>query len=200
MAHRPVACLGCGAQLPTRTRCGRPQWYCTPRCRDRTRRAKNRDERLQVERRAGEKRRAKPGFRERQRAAASGRNYERYKTSDTTRTCEICGVQFCNLFGRHSWLTLCSDECARQKELRKRIRNEKARRHRKRGANSEVVDPFKVFDRDGWRCQLCGARTPKQLRGSCEDRAPELDHILPLSQGGAHSYSNTQHAMRLPQV
>lgn len=58
------------------------------------------------------------------------------------------------------------------------------------------ADPYKVFDRDRWRCQLCGIRTPKSQRGTYEDNAPELDHILPISKGGSHSYMNTQCACR----
>ena len=61
------------------------------------------------------------------------------------------------------------------------------------GANAvEPVDPFKVFDRDGWRCQCCGCHTPRRLRGTYEGNAPELDHIVPLAAGGDHSYANTQ--------
>jgi len=56
----------------------------------------------------------------------------------------------------------------------------------------ESVDPIKVFDRDGWRCQLCGKKTPKAKRGTYSRNAPELDHIMPLSLGGEHSYRNTQ--------
>lgn len=69
-------------------------------------------------------------------------------------------------------------------------------RARKFGVDYEPVNPLKVFDRDGWRCQLCGVRTPKKLRGSMDDRAPELDHIHPMAAGGAHSYANTHLACR----
>jgi 5-methylcytosine-specific restriction endonuclease McrA len=65
-----------------------------------------------------------------------------------------------------------------------------------RGATVELVDPIKVFERDGWRCQLCMRKTPARLRGSYDPRAPELDHIVPISKGGAHSYINTQCACR----
>lgn len=62
-----------------------------------------------------------------------------------------------------------------------------------RGATrSERVDPYKVFDRDGWRCQSCNRKTPEAKRGSYCDNAPELDHIVPVSKGGAHTYLNTQ--------
>lgn len=60
----------------------------------------------------------------------------------------------------------------------------------------ENVNPIKVFERDKWKCQICGVKTPRKLRGTLDDRAPELDHVMPLSLGGAHSYMNTQCACR----
>jgi len=70
-----------------------------------------------------------------------------------------------------------------------------ARKKRKwveRAASVEAVNPFKVFERDGWRCQCCRMSTPRERRGTYHPRAPELDHIVPLSKGGEHSYRNTQ--------
>lgn len=72
----------------------------------------------------------------------------------------------------------------------------KARKLKLRGVAVEAVNPLKVLERDAWRCQLCGVSTPKKLRGTYEDRAPEVDHIIPLAQGGEHSYRNTQCACR----
>jgi 5-methylcytosine-specific restriction endonuclease McrA len=34
--------------------------------------------------------------------------------------------------------------------------------------------------------------TPKTLSGTCDRNAPELDHIVPVSRGGLHTYENTQ--------
>jgi 5-methylcytosine-specific restriction endonuclease McrA len=65
-----------------------------------------------------------------------------------------------------------------------------------KGAKIERVDPFVVFERDGWRCQLCFDPTPKEKRGTHEDDAPELDHVVALADGGSHSYVNTQCACR----
>jgi 5-methylcytosine-specific restriction endonuclease McrA len=65
------------------------------------------------------------------------------------------------------------------------------RRAIERGAEAERFDPFEVFERDKWRCHLCGIKTPKRLRGTHEDNAPELDHIVPLAAGGEHSRRNT---------
>lgn len=88
----------------------------------------------------------------------------------------------------------CGREC--QKRASDRVRS-KTRRAVTRGASAvESVDPSVVFARDGWTCQICGAKTLKSKRGSFHPRAPELDHILPLSLGGPHSYLNTQCACR----
>ena len=56
----------------------------------------------------------------------------------------------------------------------------------------ETVNPYVVFERDSWTCQHCGKVTPESLRGTLDDLAPELDHILPVAFNGAHSYFNTQ--------
>ncbi|WP_368046071.1 HNH endonuclease [Rhizobium sp. CBN3] len=87
----------------------------------------------------------------------------------------------------------CSKACARRNAGRL---NRKKERARLRTQAIENVDPIKVFDRDKWKCQICGCTTPRKLRGTYDDRAPELDHIMPLSLGGAHSYMNTQCACR----
>lgn len=70
------------------------------------------------------------------------------------------------------------------------------KRARKRNATVERVSPFRVFERDGWRCQLCGCKTLRSKRGTIHPRAPELDHIMPLSKGGEHSYANTHCACK----
>jgi 5-methylcytosine-specific restriction endonuclease McrA len=54
----------------------------------------------------------------------------------------------------------------------------------------EPVDRRKIFARDQWICQLClgpvnPASTHPKWRAS-------LDHILPMSRGGTHTYANLQ--------
>jgi len=63
----------------------------------------------------------------------------------------------------------------------------------RRGAKVlETFSPFTIFERDGWRCKSCGCKTPKILRGLHDDKAPEIDHIVPVSKGGVHSMKNAQ--------
>lgn len=56
----------------------------------------------------------------------------------------------------------------------------------------ERISPADIFERDGWFCRECGRQTPKDKRGSYDDDAPELDHIIPISKGGAHTWNNLQ--------
>lgn len=88
------------------------------------------------------------------------------------------------------------DECiTASKKISKSISKAK-RRAVERGATAENINPINVFRRDKWRCRLCGTKTPQKLRGTYEQRAPELDHVLPLSKGGSHTWGNVQCACR----
>jgi 5-methylcytosine-specific restriction endonuclease McrA len=55
----------------------------------------------------------------------------------------------------------------------------------------EKVDSMKVFNRDNWICQLCNYPVSKLMDKRLVDIA-SLDHIIPISKGGEHSYANTQ--------
>lgn len=118
-----------------------------------------------------------------------------YKPTLKRCNCKTCGTKFiaklCGGLYKQK-CNACLDEALNRS---KRIHKSK-RRAACRGANAEAVDPLKVFDRDKWRCMLCGRSTPSRKRGTIEDDAPELDHIIPLSKGGSHSYANTQCACR----
>lgn len=103
------------------------------------------------------------------------------------RPCRECGIEFEPEYGSKR-RKFCSLRCAKRSINRIQRKRERARL---RTLKVEAVDPTKVFDRDGWRCHLCGRKTPRRLRGTYHDRAPQLDHILPLSCGGEHSYANT---------
>lgn len=108
--------------------------------------------------------------------------------------CAECGAVFCRLYGakRGPWGILCSRDCQSARLARHHRAAKKKRKAVARGVDAELVMPERVFERDGWACRLCGISTPKSLRGSCDGRAPELDHIHPISRGGAHTYANTQ--------
>ena len=63
-----------------------------------------------------------------------------------------------------------------------------------RGAStSEPVSPRRVFERDGWRCALCHEPISQTLRFP-DPLSASVDHIVPVSVGGAHSPDNVQAA------
>jgi hypothetical protein len=76
-------------------------------------------------------------------------------------------------------------------------------KHEKRAKRAGVpyvygIKPEKVFARDGWRCHICGCRTPKRLRGKNLPTSPELDHIVPITVPGSpgHVWDNVACACR----
>lgn len=83
----------------------------------------------------------------------------------------------------------CSKVCGRRSSDRIATR---ARRAATMGADAEPVDYNVVFARDAWRCGLCGVKTLRSKRGTAHSKAPVVDHIIPLSKGGPHTYRNVQ--------
>lgn len=127
------------------------------------------------------------------------------QASSKLHKCFCCGIEFDR--SKRKFKHTCSDECQSVKEQTSKQKSRKSirdrfgggkyrHRARKFGVSYEPVNRLKVFERDGWRCQICHRPTPKKLCGSFDDRAPELDHIVPLSKGGEHSYRNVQCACR----
>jgi 5-methylcytosine-specific restriction endonuclease McrA len=108
------------------------------------------------------------------------------------RNCKECGRKFIAEYGEKR-RTFCSDWCMRKHS--RRVAKGK-RRARTQGSECQSIDPIKIFERDKWICQLCKIRTLKGKRGTCHDRAPELDHIIPLSKGGDHTAGNVQCSCR----
>lgn len=106
--------------------------------------------------------------------------------------CRVCGSEFEYVMSNGRPSAFCSDGCRAQAKARLKRIGRSGRKAKRRRATVGKVDPLQVFRRDGWRCQSCGVHTPSKKRGSYDADAPELDHIHPLSKGGAHNYLNTQ--------
>lgn len=100
--------------------------------------------------------------------------------------CLGCGELFQTARSRSLY---CSSACSIPDQ--KRVARQ-ARKARVRNVTVENVNPSVVFERDGWRCRLCGIDTPRHLRGTSEANAPEHDHVIPIAGGGEHSYANSQ--------
>lgn len=116
--------------------------------------------------------------------------FKPYKYGDgrTRRTCSrTCGNK---LTGREKRRPV-DGLVSRTKNLNKCHR----RAERIKAATVERVDRLVVFERDGWICHLCTEPVDRTLSG--RDRlGPTLDHVVPLSRGGEHSYANVKLAHR----
>lgn len=106
------------------------------------------------------------------------------------RSCSGCGVSL----GFHSLKSLC-DDCRVQRTKERDAVDRALRKHRGRaekyGVEYEHVDVRRVYARDGWKCGICGDRVDRRLKYPHRMSA-SLDHVMPLSLGGSHTYVNTQ--------
>lgn len=125
------------------------------------------------------------------RVKAGNRAKQERRRNSEPRDCQWCGTTYVPQYGslRRRY---CTAECYEAKKRHSRSGSTHRRRVRKFGVDCEQVDRIEVFHRDGWMCRACGKATPREAVGSRRLDAPELDHVVPLSKGGPHSYENTQ--------
>ena len=65
------------------------------------------------------------------------------------------------------------------------------RRCRRHGGKYEFVNKMDVFERDNWICQLCSEPINRDVEWP-HPQSVSLDHRVPLSKGGDHTYDNVQ--------
>lgn len=160
------SCLFCGAEFYQRG----PAGYCSDSCR-----------------------------KARARADHHARHDTATKHAPQEVSCIECGEAF--TYSRYSRPTIvCSRQCARRRLVRlhpdehaaRKAKDRAIRRAREQAAlTSEMVIPWRVFVRDRWLCWLCGGKVERGRRHPHPD-SPTIDHVVPLSVGGDHSYSNVR--------
>lgn len=185
-------CQGCGNEFHIPKASWSKGLYCTRACSDKARRLVS-DE-VDALRRIAVAARRKPKVMRKANEAGSGARHV---------PCTICSTVFER--PRFMWphRAVCSDACRIQREAMNREawkRTDKAlacrraarqrRRAKERGAEAESIDWLRVFERDKWRCHICLKKTHKSKRGTRHPRAPELDHIITLADGGSHTWGN----------
>jgi len=116
---------------------------------------------------------------------------ESYTRRGSGRSCVACGSMFCPIGTKAVSRVTCSDVC-RDNHGRAMKTVEKVKRRAKTTEVDPSFSPQDIFNRDRWRCRICYKPTPARLRNKNHHASPELDHVVPLARGGAHSLGNTQ--------
>jgi len=166
---KPRSCRQCGLTFTPKMDKGT---FCSTRCCDRAMSVRNR---------------LKENARRRRVSAA------RRKRRMPPRKCLACGVVFNPSRIKGRW---CSKRCLMRDWAKHHpdiARSHRlVRRARLRRVPYERISPQVVFERDGWTCQWCRQPTPASLIRTTSLSRPTIDHVVPLSKGGTHLYSNVQ--------
>jgi hypothetical protein len=75
-----------------------------------------------------------------------------------------------------------------KRRARLRIKTQ-MRRARTKTDEAEKVDRDVVGERDGWKCGICRRKVNRALAYP-HPRSASLDHVIPLSEHGPHTYAN----------
>lgn len=121
------------------------------------------------------------------RAAAARSSY--YATRSPDKVCKHCGKWFTVTSGGY-WRT-CSPECALELQRIRYRRKSYARRTHITGSYSMA----EVAARAAGRCHICHQKVDLTLSGR-DPYGPTVDHLIPLSEGGADELTNVALAHR----
>ena len=105
--------------------------------------------------------------------------------------------KYCNRWHYGHKNVYCSEKCRLKgkrlyDELRKSKRLESAR---KNGQFDADIDIYKLIERDGGLCYLCGDDVLFSYHYN-DPKYPTIEHVLPISKGGSHSWDNVKVACR----
>lgn len=99
-------------------------------------------------------------------------------------SCRTCGCEIVTLNGKVKY---CSDDCRQQalgiRQVKRRV-----------WAHEVAYEPISrntLGERDEWICQICDDPIDTALAWP-DPFSASIDHIIPLSRGGSHLYSNVQ--------
>ena len=179
-----VKCLVCGEMHKRIANCVRNKKviYC-PYCKEREREEKKlkeqelKDKKLQERRREIEK-----------------LNEIKKKSREIEKECVECGEKFIT---RDKKRICCSKECSKKHSNRK-----KEKRLYKNGDIDNTITLTKLIKRDNSICHICGTKC--DINDYCYkgnvfiagENYPSIDHVIPISKGGLHSWENVKLAHR----
>jgi len=107
-------------------------------------------------------------------------------------TCPTCGTSFTQQ--RYGQKYCCTEHRPPRPGTRTAGRVAASRRRRLRVATTwDGVTDAEIFDRDRWKCGICGKRIGKSFKAP-HPRSKSIDHVIPLSEGGDDTAANKRAA------
>lgn len=113
------------------------------------------------------------------------------------RTCKNCGEKYCIGATGYDSDKYCSNKCMKRWNMR--IKNDRRLKKIKSRKHDADITLEKLFARDGGICYLCGKEcswNEIDADGNAKDLYPSIDHVVPLSKGGTHTWNNVKLAHR----
>lgn len=177
----------------------RQQRYCSPSCGNQARHARTAVVRAAAreaarERRIAEQARSMMRVKARRRLARAAEGTASRSAAWVTLRCVICTAPFTTKWktAEHNEVS-CSPECQAINAKARRQLGSDRRRARKKAAYVADVYRKTVYERDGWRCHLCG-KPVERSAAVPHPKAPTIDHLIPLAAGGTHEPLNCRTA------
>lgn len=127
---------------------------------------------------------------------------ENYEPQQYEGRCSDCAVVFVSTDRTHVRCPRCEAAETRRVAARVRAKRQMVKdieRARAAGVPFESVKRSEVYEKHDWMCGICGETIDPTLDQD-HPKSLTLDHIVPISRGGAHTYANVQPAHRVCNV
>lgn len=125
-----------------------------------------------------------------------------YHTADRTKTCHACRVDR-STSARLRWarrheawqiegLAAFMSGTAVQRYADDPNKRRRLALRRARQIDGDRPTVTRLAERDDWSCHLCGSRIDPNLVGTTDKMRPSIDHLVPISDGGLDTMTNTK--------
>lgn len=125
---------------------------------------------------------------------------------EKTAVCKFCETQYRKRLGYGNTQKIyCSEKCftAARERAAENARHHRDRRLKKCKKKEWGINVPRLYKRDGGICWICGSATDlsdKVTREDgtivCGDWYPSVDHVIPIAEGGDHTWDNVKLAHR----